>query len=345
MPVVQHWPLGAAALAFVASAAVIAVCGVLLAARAELLARRTGLGQALIGALLLGSITSLAGTVTSISAALEGFPEIAFGNAVGGIAAQTTFIVAADVMHRGANLEHAAASEANLLQGVLLVALLSLPLLGLSWPPLMIGWLDVTSLAIVALYAFGVRLIAQAQRAPMWTPRGRARADARWRPEPADAVSTPALWLQFAALAAAVALAGWTIAESAVSLSRASGVSQTVVGTLFTSVSTSMPELVIALAAVRRGALNLAVGDILGGNCFDVLFLSASDAAYRGGSLYHAVSPAQAGWLALGILLNGVLLLGMLRRQRHGPGNIGFEGVLVLALYALGVGMLFAGGG
>jgi cation:H+ antiporter len=40
-----------------------------------------------------------------------------------------------------------------------------------------------------------------------------------------------------------------------------------------------------------------------------------------------------------------VLLLGMLRRQRHGPGNIGFEGVLVLAMYALGVVMLFAGKG
>jgi cation:H+ antiporter len=104
-----------------------------------------------------------------------------------------------------------------------------------------------------------------------------------------------------------------------------------------------MPELVIALAAVRRGALNLAVGNILGGNCFDVLFLAAADAAYRGGSLYHAVSGTQIGWLALGILLNGVLLLGMLRRQRHGPGNIGFEGVLVLAMYALGVVMLFAG--
>jgi len=345
MPGSEHWPLGTAALVFASAAAVIAICGVMLAARAEALAHRTGLGQALVGALLLGSVTSLAGTVTSVSAALEGFPEIAFGNAVGGIAAQTTFIVAADVMHRGANLEHAAASEANLLQGVLLVALLSLPLLGLSWPPLMIGWLDATSLAIVALYGFGVRLISQAQRAPMWTPRGLANTGLRPRRAPASAIPTRTLWLQFAALAAAVAVAGWAIAESAVSLSRASGLSQTVVGTLFTSISTSMPELVIAIAAVRRGALNLAMGDILGGNCFDVLFLSASDAAYRGGSLYHAVSPAQSGWLALGILLNGVLLLGMLRRQRHGPGNIGFEGVLVLALYALGVGMLFAGGG
>jgi cation:H+ antiporter len=117
-----------------------------------------------------------------------------------------------------------------------------------------------------------------------------------------------------------------------------------VVGTLFTAVSTSLPELVIALAAVRRGALALAVGNILGGNCFDVLFLVASDVAYRPGSLYHAVSAAQAGWLALGILLTAVLLLGMLRRQPHGPANIGFEGVLVLAFYAIGVAALFAGG-
>lgn len=342
MPGSEHWPLGVAALVFASAAAVIAVCGVLLAERAEALAARTGLGQALLGALFLGSVTSLAGTVASVSAALEGFPEIAFGNAVGGIAAQTTFIVAADAMHRGSNLEHAAASEANLLQGVLLVALLSLPMIGIFWPPLMLGWLDAVSLGIVGLYAFGVRLIAHAQRAPMWTPRGPVQSEARTRRAPRDTRSTAVLWTQFAALAAAVALSGWAIAESAVSLSLASGISQTVVGTVFTAVSTSMPELVIALAAVRRGALNLAMGNILGGNCFDVLFLAASDAAYRGGSLYHAISPAQAGWLALGILLNAVLLLGMLRRQRHGPGNIGFEGVLVLALYAAGIALLFA---
>jgi cation:H+ antiporter len=345
MPGADHWGLTASALVFVAAAATIAVCGVLLAERAEALAQRTGLGQALIGAVFLGAVTSLAGAVTSVSAALEGFPEIAFGNAVGGIAAQTTFIVAADIVPRGTNLEHAAASEANRLQGVLLIALLALPLLGLSWPALMLGWLDAVSIGIVGLYLFGVRLIEQAQRRPMWLPRGAVRAEPRAPGGGEPQRATTALWLQFAALAAVVALAGWAIAQAAVPLSRASGLSQTIVGTLFTSVSTSMPELVIALAAVRRGALNLAVGNILGGNCFDVLFLAAADAAYRGGSLYHAVSGTQIGWLALGILLNGVLLLGMLRRQRHGPGNIGFEGVLVLAMYALGVVMLFAGKG
>ena len=52
---------------------------------------------------------------------------------------------------------------------------------------------------------------------------------------------------------------------------------------LMTAVATSLPELVTTLAAVRRGAAQLAVGGIIGGNAFDVLFLSASDVAYRDG--------------------------------------------------------------
>lgn len=340
------WNLATSVAVFAAAALVIAVCGVLLTARAERIAARTGLGDALTGALFLGAVTSLAGTVTSVSAALDGFAEIAFGNAVGGIAAQTTFIVLADLFYRKANLEHAAASEANLLQGVLLVALLALPLLGAAWPSLTIFSVDVISFAILGLYLFGVKLIAQSHRLPMWLPRRTAQTkpSARKVRERAGAPGAARLWLEFAALAAAVALAGWLVAQSAIALARASGLSHTVVGTLFTAVSTSMPELVIALAAVRRGALALAVGNILGGNCFDVLFLVASDVAYRAGSIYQAVSKLQLGWLALGILLTGVLLLGMLRRQAHGPGNIGFEGVLMLALYGLSVLVLFSGG-
>lgn len=111
-------------------------------------------------------------------------------------------------------------------------------------------------------------------------------------------------------------------------------------GTLFTATSTSLPEAVIAIAAVRRGALTLAVGDILGGNSFDVLFLAFSDMLYREGSLYHAVTDVQSFWVALSLLMAAVLLLGLLRRERYGIGNIGFESVLVLLLYLTGIVVL-----
>src|SRR5690606_33610050 len=110
----------------------------------------TGLGQAIVGAVFIGATTSLSGLVTSATAALEGYASMAASNCLGGIAVQTVFLAVADMFHREANLEHAAASEANLQQCALLIVLLALPLLALATPELQIGWLHPGSLALVA---------------------------------------------------------------------------------------------------------------------------------------------------------------------------------------------------
>jgi len=81
------------------------------------------------------------------------------------------------------------------------------------------------------------------------------------------------------------------------------------------------------------GALNLAVGDIIGGNAFDTLFVSASDIAYTQGPIYAAISAPEEFWLANSMLMTSVLLMGLIYRERHGPGNIGMESVLLLVLY------------
>ena len=324
---------------FLFAGAIVGFCGVLLTERAERLAHITGLGQVIVGAIFLGVITSLAGTITSVTAAWEGAAELAFANAIGGIAAQTTFLVIADMLYRKANLEHAAASEENLMQGVLLVVLLALPLLGIAGPGVTIWSVDIVSFVILAAYLFGIRLLRLSHQTPMWSPRETSETSTE-KPAPPSAdmgSAGPALWLSFLLLSTAVGSSGWLIAETGIAITRQTDLTQTLVGTIFTSVVTSLPELVIAVAAVKRGALSLAVGNIIGGNTFDVLFLVLSDLAYRPGSIYQAVSNTMAFWLALSILLTGILLLGMLRRERHGPGNIGFEGALVLASYAVGV--------
>jgi cation:H+ antiporter len=334
--------LGISIALFIGATGVISVCGMFLTGVAERLARATGLGQAILGAVFLGAVTSLSGAVTSVTAALAGYAEIAVGNAVGGIAAQTTFLVIADMVYRKTNLEHAAASEVNLMQGVLLIALLALPLLGMSGLGVTYGSVDATSVAILFTYFFGLRLISQSHRMPMWWPRQSGKAQSREpsRPQPGDRQRLGQLWLAFGVFAALVALSGWMLANAGIAIAQKTGLSETIVGTLFTSVATSMPELVVAIAAVRRGALNMAVGDIMGGNSFDVLFLVLADFCYRPGSIYEAVSRTQMFWLSLTILMTSVLLMGLLRREKHGFGNIGFEGVLVLGMYLLAVSAL-----
>ena len=61
--------------------------------------------------------------------------------------------------------------------------------------------------------------------------------------------------------------------------------------------------------------------------------VAASDVAYRDGSIYHVISDAQVMLIGLTILMTAILLMGLLRREKHGIGNIGLESVVIIILY------------
>ena len=126
----------------------------------------------------------------------------------------------------------------------------------------------------------------------MWLPRrtGEPR-DADESIDTRRNVPLPWLWLRFILTAVPTALAGWLLARAAVPISIHFDLSETLVGGGLTGLAGSMPELVTALAAVRMGALLLVVGDILGGNSFDVSIVGFSDLASAGGSVFVAVGP------------------------------------------------------
>jgi cation:H+ antiporter len=319
---------------FCLSAAVIGVFGSLMTRTADRLADATGLGEAIMGAVFLGGCTSLPGIVTSVTTAFEGFAEIAASNAIGGIAVQTVFLAIADIAYRKANLEHAAASLANMMQGAILVFLLALCILGIVGPGATILHVHPVSFLLVGGYFFGLRQISLARNKPMWRPT--KTLETRMDDSRAESMNTREMtffWTKFAGLAAIVGTAGFVVAESGIALSRDLGISQTIVGGLLTAVATSLPELVTSVASVRQGALTLAVGGVIGGNCFDVLFMAFADLAYRQGSLYHALSERQIFMIALTIVLTGILLLGLIRREKFGIANIGFESFLIILLY------------
>ena len=337
--------------AFAAAALVILVGGTRMTGMADRLADRTGLGEALVGGVLLGAATSLSGTLVSLTSALDGRASLAFSNGIGGIAAQTAFLALADLVYRRANLEHAAADLANVFQGTLLMLLLALPLLAWTMPPFAVLAIHPVSVGILAIYVFGVIASHRLRQNPMWTPVDTPETDPDKPDEPAaNDGATWKLALRFAGLMVVLGLAGIVIAKTAGELTDRLGLSASAVGALATAVVTSLPELVTTLAAVRRGALQLAVGGIIGGNTFDMLFLTLSDAGYREGSLYHAIGQDDLFWLVIGLMMTAILTLGQLFRQREGPGKIGLDGLGILGLYAAAVFVsartaLSAGGG
>lgn len=150
----------------------------------------------------------------------------------------------------------------------------------------------------------------------------------------------PGLWTEFCIGAAVTAAAGYVVGQVGIELVNRAALSGTVVGTALLGVVNSLPELATAVAAVRIGAVSLAVGDVIGGNAFEVLFLSAADAVHAG-SIYASFSWQDRATALFAVLMTGVLLLGMIRREQVGIGRIGFESALVLILYAASIGQLF----
>lgn len=320
---------------FAVCALVIGFAGTRLASVAVKLAERTGMGQIIAGALFVGMSTSLPGSVLSVTTAWQGYTDLAIGNALGGIAAQTTFLAVADLVYRKGNLEHAAASATGLAQATLLVSMLAVPILAYAGPEWMIFHIHPASILLFVIYGFGLSLLAEIRSEPMWHPKKTdvTDEDAKEDDEDIHPESNLRLWSEFLILAGVTAIAGHTIGQSGLAVVEKTGMSETAVGTFLTAVATSLPELVSAIAAVRIGAVNLALGNIIGGNAFDVLFLAASDIAYRDGSIYAAFTDQHLFTIGLVILMTGVLLLGMLNREKRGIGNIGWESVAMLGLY------------
>lgn len=339
----DSWSLTQSIIVFVICAAAIAVLGTRITRVVDQLADRTGLGEAVAGAVLLGASTSLSGAVLSVTAAWRGHPELAISNALGGIAVQTLFLAVADIFYRRANLEHAAASAPNMLQNALLTALLALILLAPMLPNLTIWAIHPVTPLLFLLYVYGIFLVRDARKNPMWKPSitRETREDV-----PDDTGAMPglaSLWISYLALMASLGLAGWLLEPAASNIAAQTLLDQTAVGVLLTATSTSLPELVTSVAAVRRGALTLAVGGIVGGNAFDTLFTAASDIAYRDGSIYHTISDQSLMWVTLTLFMTSILMMGLIRREEYGPAGIGVESLAIVLLYLSGVLLMLMG--
>ncbi|MGY0068024.1 sodium:calcium antiporter [Streptomyces sp. QTS137] len=334
----ELWPLGWSIAVFALATSVTVVCSVRLASVGDVLADRTGWGEAFFGAVLFGLVTSMSGIVmTGVSAASDQ-PQLAYSNAVGGIAAQTVAIAVADAFHREANLEHAAASLQNMMFGCLLIVLLGIALMATFSPDVTVLGVHPASVAMVALYWGGLRLI-RGQGSPMWravrttdtladVPDSDADDD-----EAVTSHSTRRLWTEFAAAAVLVAVSGWAVAHAAESIMEHTGLSAGLVGAVFMGVVNALPETVTSIAAVRRGAVTLAIAAIIGGNCLDALNLVVGDIAYGGGSLFHAAAPQELFLTSGSLVMTAVLLSGLVVRQRTNWLRVGFDGVLLLSVY------------
>jgi cation:H+ antiporter len=341
-------------LVFGGAAACVWVAGVRLANTTDVLSSRLGLGQALGGLLLLAIVTNLPEIAITASAALSKELGLAVGNILGGIAIQTVVLVLLDVLGvRGSEpLTYRAASLSLVLEGMLVVAVLTVAVMGSQLPSSLILWrVDPEGLLIVALWGAGIWLLSKARTGLPWheegyapdgqeEPRGHSKAkkeqNATYR-----GISTARAALAFSVAALFTLAGGVVLEQSGEAIAKDVGMSGVLFGSTFLAAATALPEVSTGLASVRMGDYQLAMSDIFGGNAFlPVLFLMAS--VLSGMAVLPQAHGTDIYLTGLGILLTAVYICGLIFRPRRRVMGMGVDSLVVLILYLTGVAGLIA---
>lgn len=294
---------------FAVCALIIVVAGTYLAKSADQIAEITKFGRLLIGSILLAGATSLPELTVDISAIRLGAPDLAIGDLFGSCLANLLILAVLDLMQRssGGMLSRRAARHA--LSGTMSGALLCVAGLTLLTSPLTgnatffgIG----PGLWVLALtYIGGVRVVYLDQR----VSAAEATADSKDDPEASGSLRTA--FSIFIASACAILIVGPFMAHAAENIAKATGIGRTFVGTTMVALSTSLPEFVASLAAVRMGAYDLAIGNIFGSNAFNMFLLIPLDIAQKG-SLMAMVSVSHGITCLSAILATQTAIMGQL---------------------------------
>jgi cation:H+ antiporter len=324
-------------LQFLGAASVIVFAGVLLTRYADVLGERTGMGRTLAGALLLATATSLPELAVDCNLAYAGHPDLLLGDLLGSSLFNLLILAVLDLAHRGPKRIIDCGAAAHALSATMAINVTALCLLFLILPfDFTIGGIGPGPLLVAIVYALGIRLIYCDQTyARKLSPVGITEAIDLGH------ISLRHALIGYIVAAAFILIAAPALATAADGLATATGLGGTFMGTTLVALSTSLPEAVTTLAAIRTGAFDLAVGNILGSNTFNMLILAPADAFYDG-SLLRAASPTHAVTAVCVILASTVTTLGLLYRPERRFWLIEPDAVAVIAIVLSSLGLVYS---
>jgi cation:H+ antiporter len=334
-------------LLFVAGAAATWIAGVALSRTTDALDVRLGLGDELGGILLLAIAGTLPEVAITISAAARGNLGLAAGNLIGGIAVQTMVLAVCDVAAGSRRpLTFLVGALTAVLEGMLVVLVVAAVLMGaLLEPSTAIGGVvSPASIAIVAVWLIGVYVVNRVRKDPGWRvsmpgshPGRRHRREPHpERPHPFGNRSTAQVVGIFLGACAVTLLAGVALEVSGNGLADRAGINGVIFGATILAAATALPEISSGIAAVRLGDHALAVGDVFGGNAFQVcLFLLADLIA--GAPVLPSAGRLNSWLAALAIALTAVYVIGIVVRPERCRMRLGPDSMIALVVFGLGV--------
>lgn len=299
---------------FAACAAIIIYCGTRLSFYGDRIADLTGLGKAWIGLILMASVTSLPELITGISSVVVVHaPDLAAGDIFGSCVFNLLILSVLDARVKKPLFSTVKSSHiVAAVFGIILLTIAGLAIFLAHEIPSVL-WVSWFTVIIFAVYLVAIRgIFAYEQAAALHEPSS-AEMETTNGNNAADLKRTIGLYAMNALIVIGAAVFLPYFGEH---IAAQTGMGDSFFGTLFLAAATSLPELVVSMAALRIGALDMAVGNLLGSNVFNIFILAIDDVFYREGSLFKAISPAHLLSVFFTIIMTAVAGLGLLFKPK-----------------------------
>ncbi|WP_139558148.1 sodium:calcium antiporter [Methylotetracoccus oryzae] len=318
---------------FIGCIVAIGLAGTRLSLYGDIIAEKTGLSGSWIGLVLLATATSLPELITGISSVtLANAPNITVGDVLGSCVFNLSILVVIDFLSRDESIYRRAR------QGHVLSAAYGIALISFVGANLLIdGKIVLPTLGHVGLYSpVIVLLYFAAMRSIFLYEREQMSDFVEDVTERYPAVTLRAASLGYVVAGSIVAAAGVALPFVGADIAAMMGWSNSFVGTLLVAATTSLPELAVTIGALRLGAIDMAIANLLGSNLFDIVIIAIDDVAFLPGPILSHVSPIHGVSALSAVIMSSLAIVGLFGRTGNRVfGTVGWVSLGLFAIYVL----------
>jgi cation:H+ antiporter len=326
---------------FIICGALITWAGSLLSKYGDVIAEKTGLGRAWIGAILIAGVTSLPELASGVSAvAWLNAPNLAAGSVLGSCLFNLALIALIDLAYQPGRVL-AKAQDVHILSGGLGVLMLGMVVMGVLIGPALNGFgglgVSILSIAIFLLYILGGKMIAGLEKERTVEVLEKEAVEGNYAK-----ISARKAYIVFILNSIAVVALGIWLASIGDRLATTTGLSRSFVGNLFLALTTSLPEIAASLAAIRLGAIDLAIGNVLGSNLFNIALFFVFDLADGRTNFWASLTNANAFAAVMAMMMTGVVIISLMyRASPRTPYRISWDGFALAGMYLGSMALLY----
>jgi cation:H+ antiporter len=323
-------------LEFLGVTALILFSGSRLTRYGDIISERSGLSRLWLGMVLMAGVTSLPELATGLSAVASDLPDIAVGNILGSCVFNVFILGILDTLSRKVPLS-SKVNQANILSAgmsILFLGGVSLSLfLGGQLPGL--GWVGLYTPLILLGYLGTMRMAFKFEKRRSVAAAGLVEERVASKMTLREAV------LRYALHAAVVVGAAIFLPSIAERIAEMTGLGQSFVGNIFVAISTSLPELTVSIAAMKIGAVDMAVGNIFGSNIVNMFILAVQDLFYFKGPILASVQSLHLIPAIAAMAMTGLAVAGLIYNQEKKLFLWAWDSFGVILIFAVNVLLLY----